>query len=205
MIITLEGVDRAGKSTQAAMLIEWMRSKGYTAESFEFPDYLTPAGRRISEHLRAGDADLRTLHALMAENRREKAGEIRRAIADAHVLVIDRYVESNLAYGAANGLEREWLAGLDAGMPKADAVILLDMDAAESFRRGGDRDRFESDRAFLERVVAEYRNEVRQDAEGRWYKVAATGDVADVRGRVAACAKEAVSKAQQEGRWTGPP
>ncbi|MCE2509342.1 MAG: hypothetical protein J4G04_08685, partial [Nitrosopumilaceae archaeon] len=29
MIITIEGVDRSGKSTQAAMLTEWMRSRGY--------------------------------------------------------------------------------------------------------------------------------------------------------------------------------
>ncbi len=198
MIITIEGVDRSGKSTQAAMLAEWMRGRGYETWLFKFPDYSTPVGRLISGCLKSGRADPKTLHALMAENRRERLGDIRRAMSEAHILVMDRYVESNMAYGLANGLDRRWLAGLDKGMPKSDAVILLDMDAAESFGRRVDGDSFESDRPFMERVAEAYRREAHAK---QWYVVLGGFDPPVVHNAVMACAVQAISEAQRQGRW----
>ena len=190
MIITIEGVDRSGKSTQAAMLTEWMRSRGYETRLFTFPDYSTPAGRLISGHLKSGRVDPETLHALMAENRRERLGDIRRVMSEAHVLVMDRYVESNMAYGLANGLSREWLAGLDKDMPKSDAVILLDIDAAKSFGRREDGDSFESDHSFMERVAEVYRQEAQK---GGWFIVSGGASPSTVRKEVADCAAAAIS------------
>ena len=198
MIITLEGVDRSGKSTQADMLVERMRGRGYETRLFKFPDYSTPAGRLISGHLKSGRADPKTLHALMAENRRERLGDIRRAMTEAHILVMDRYVESNMAYGLANGLDRKWLARLDKDMPKSDAVILLDMDAAESFGRRGDGDSFESDHSFMERVAEAYRLEAQTR---QWCVVLGGFDPSVVHNAVMGCAVQAISKAQRQGRW----
>lgn len=198
MIITLEGVDRSGKSTQAAMLVEWMRGLGYETRLFKFPDYSTPAGRLIAGHLKSGRADPKTLHALMAENRQERLGDIRRAMSEAHVLVMDRYVESNMAYGLANGLDRRWLARLDKGMPKSDAVILLEMDAAKAFGRRADGDSFESDRPFMERVAEAYRREARTR---RWCVVLGGLDPPVVHNAVMACAVQAISEALRRGRW----
>ena len=198
MIITLEGVDRSGKSTQAAMLVERMRGQGYETRLFKFPDYSTPTGRLISGYLKSGQGDPKTLHALMAENRRERLGDIRWAMSEAHILVMDRYVESNMAYGLANGLDRGWLAGLDEGMPKSDAVILLYMDAAESFGRRGDGDSFESDHSFMEQLAEAYRREAQA---GRWYVVPGGFDPTTVHNAVMGCAMRAISEAQRQGRW----
>jgi dTMP kinase len=40
---------------------------------------------------------------------------------------MNRYYQSNLIYGLVNGLPPEWLEHLDAGLPKADLVIVLDV------------------------------------------------------------------------------
>lgn len=191
MIITLEGIDHAGKSTQAVMLGGWMKST-YNVRMLEFPDYTTPIGRRIARHLRCMDTDYATLHELMAKNRLEKVAYIQQAINDGYTLVIDRYIESNIVYGVANGLDREWLVGLDSDIPKADVIILMDMDVSESFRRGGDRDNFESNETFLTRVVEQYHKECQQDTEGRWYVVNAVGDVEDIHNKVVDCATHAI-------------
>ena len=198
MIITIEGVDRSGKSTQADMLVEWMRGRGYETRSFKFPDYSTRTGELISGHLKSGRADPKTLHALMAENRRERLGDIRRTMSEAHILVMDRYVESNMAYGLTNGLDRKWLAELDKDMPKSDAVILLDMDAAESFGRRGDGDSFESDHSFMRRVAEAYRREAQKSG---WCVVPGGFDPSMVHNAVVDCAVQAISEAQRQGRW----
>lgn len=197
MIITIEGVDRSGKSTQAAMLTEWIRNRGYETRLFKFPDYSTQTGELISGHLKSGQVDPKTLHALMAENRRERLDDMRRAMSEAHVLVMDRYVESNMAYGLANGLDRKWLAGLDKDMPTSDAVILLDMDATKSFGRRGDGDSFESDHSFIKRVAEAYRREAQ---EGGWFVVPGGFDPPVVHNAVVGCAVQAMSKAHRQGR-----
>lgn len=160
LIVAIEGVDQAGKGTQSKMLLERLKGEGIGAELFSFPDYDTPVGRQIRSCLdRSGEIDLEHIHALLAENRREKLPAIRRALDERRILVMDRYYESNIAYGVANGLEREWLYGLDSEMPKPDLVILLDIAAEESFRRKRERDAFEADRRRMERVVQTYRAE----------------------------------------------
>jgi dTMP kinase len=198
MIITLEGVDRSGKSTQAEMLVGWMRSQGYKTRLFKFPDYSTQTGRLISGHLKSGLVDPETLHGLMAENRRERLKDIRQAMSEEQILVMDRYVESNMAYGLANGLDRKWLARLDKGMPKSDAVILLEMDTAKSFGRRGDGDSFESDHSFLERVAEAYRREAQTK---QWCVVLGGFDLPVVHNAVMSCAVQAISKAHRQGRW----
>ena len=169
LIIAIEGVDQAGKGTQSKMLVERLRGDGIDAELFSFPDYDTPVGRRIRGYLdRSGEIDLERLHTLLAENRREKLPAIRRALDEQRTLVMDRYYESNVAYGMASGLEREWLYGLDSEMPRPDLVILLDISAEESFRRKKERDAFEADRRRMERVVRTYRTEAEA---GGWFIV----------------------------------
>lgn len=189
IMIALEGVDRSGKSTQAAMLEAWARRRGYGARLIKFPDYSTPTGRRIKRLLGSGGAEPREMHSLMAENRREALPGLLRVMKRSDVLVLDRYTGSNAAYGAANGMDREWLAGLDRSMPAPDATILIDVDVSESFRRRPGGDSFESDRSFMRRVAAEYRRAARA---GGWFMVNGSGDPHSVHARVARCAARVV-------------
>ena len=65
---------------------------------------------------------------------------------------------SNLIYGIANGLNPKWLENLDAGLPKADLVILLDVSQTESFnRKKTNRDKFEKNEKFLRKISKIYR------------------------------------------------
>ena len=71
---------------------------------------------------------------------------------------MNRYRESNLVYGLVNGLKLNWLENLDTGLPKSDLVIVLDVPQTESFKRKRlDRDRFEKNRAFSQKISKTYR------------------------------------------------
>jgi dTMP kinase len=71
---------------------------------------------------------------------------------------MNRYYHSNLIYGIANGMKQSWLENLDAGLPKADLVILLDVTQKESFQRQKtNRDKFEKNEEFLRKISKIYR------------------------------------------------
>src|SRR5438093_7879747 len=73
-------------------------------------------------------------------------------------VICNRYTPSNLAYGEARGLSVQWLAGLDAGLPEARAVFVLDVPIPKSFsRKTKRRDINERDRAFLENETGKSR------------------------------------------------
>ncbi len=181
MIIVVEGVDQAGKKTQALKLVNAIKNGDRTAKMFDFPDYATAVGKVIRDMLNSGKPVVpQVLHCLLAANRWEVADNIRRSEHD--VLVMNRYTQSNLVYGTVNGMSREWLANLDDGMPKADIVILLDIPPEESFRRKKkDRDMFESDFAFLNRVSEVYRS---MAEKRRWRVVDAVGTADEVHDRI---------------------
>ena len=197
MLIVLEGGDQAGKATQAEMLAASIEQAGVGAYTLGFPDYATPIGRRIRALLRASSSSSTTpppqvLHLLLAANRWEALPRIRGALESGRTVVLDRYYQSNIVYGMAAGLDRRWLEGLDAGLPRPDIVVVLDMDPAESSRRkAAGRDRFERDAGLLGRVRSLYLAEARR-ARPRWAVVDAAGPPADVHARVLGAAGPAV-------------
>ena len=167
MIIVIEGGDQAGKLTQSLMLQRALRRQKIGTKLFHFPDYDTPVGREIKRYL---DGKRRfppqVIHCLLAANRWEKLDEMVRAQERYPVLIMNRYYQSNLVYGMANGLKAGWLEGLDAGLPKADLVVLLDVSQKESFKRQQkNRDRFERDEDFIKRISGIYRRMARKK---RW-------------------------------------
>ena len=180
MIIVIEGMDQAGKKTQSVMLERALKDAGKSVRLFAFPDYTTRVGRIIGETLAGGYVAPHVLHCLMAANHWEVVRSIRQSKHD--VLVMNRYVQSNLVYGMVSGMSKAWLENLDDGMPKADIVILLDIPPEESFRRKKkDRDMFESDFAFLNRVSEVYRS---MAEKRRWRVVDATGTADEVHDRI---------------------
>lgn len=159
MIIVIEGSDQAGKKTQSRLLAKALKKRKLKTKVFSFPDYSTPLGREISKFLRGKRKfPPQVIHCLLAANRWEKADDIRKSHEQNSVLIMNRYYQSNLVYGAANGLDSKWLAGLDDGLPKSDLVIVLDVSQNESFRRKkSNRDRFEKNTEFLKKISQTYR------------------------------------------------
>jgi len=157
-LLVFEGLDQSGKNTQVELLTRRLREQGCQVEKTSFPDYDTPIGKEIKAFLREErryNAQVR--HILYAANRWERKGDIERWLNEEKFVVIDRYYQSNLAYGLANDLELDWLLNLERGLPEADLVIVIDTPPEASFeRKPAERDAYERDLSFLRRVREAY-------------------------------------------------
>ena len=173
MIVTFEGGDQAGKKTQSALLAKRLKSLKIKTKLFSFPDYSTPIGKEIDKYLHGKRKfPPQTIHTLLAANRWEKVDEIKKAQEKNSVVIMNRYAESNLGYGLANGLKLPWLEGLDAGLPKSDLVIVLDVPQNESFKRKKqNRDKFEKNAKFSQTISRTYRKLAKKK---RWKIIDAT-------------------------------
>ena len=86
---------------------------------------------------------------------------------------MNRYYHSNIVYGVANGLKEKWLQELDAGLPKSDLVIVLDVSQSESFsRKKSNRDKFEKSKEFSKKISQIYH---RLAKKHRWKIIDASG------------------------------
>ena len=160
MIIVIEGGDQAGKKTQTAMLEKTLKKQKIKTKTFSFPDYSTPIGKEISKYLNGKrNFPPQVIHCLLAANRWEKLDELIDAEKKNSVVIMNRYYQSNLVYGIANGMKQKWLENLDAGLPKADLVILLDVSQDDSFsRKKVNRDKFEQNIEFSRKISKIYQN-----------------------------------------------
>ncbi len=157
LLISFEGIDASGKNTQSRLLYNWLKSKDAQAEYLSFPDYSTPVGEEIRAFLsgrKSYGAEAR--HMLYSINRYEHKDQIERWLRDLKVVVINRYCESNIAYGVAGGLSLEWLRQLESRMPQSNFVFFLNATAELSKQRKSARDKFETDYDYLTRVSKVY-------------------------------------------------
>jgi len=164
MFVTFEGVDWSGKSTQAVLLVEWLRGEGRTVVATR-----EPGGTAVAEGVR--DLVLHGAHmapwaeaALYAAARADHAAQvIRPALARGDDVVCDRYLDSSVAYqGIARGLGEQRVRELslivtEGLLPDRTFLVLLDPEAALG-RATGDHDRIEREGAeFMQKVDAGYR------------------------------------------------
>jgi dTMP kinase len=157
-LIAIEGIDQAGKRTQAHFLAARIRRNGVAVSVWNFPDYTTPLGQQLRAYL-AGRIRLDThaVHLLYAANKWEVANELKRRIRNGESIIVNRYTPSNVAYGLAHGVPEAWLVSLEEGLPKPDAVVLLDISPRTSAgRKSRGRDLHEGNLAYLKRVRREY-------------------------------------------------
>jgi dTMP kinase len=156
-IIVIEGIDKAGKTTQAKLLQEKLRAK---CIRFDFPDYSTPVGKEIKQFLdgKRGYSD-EVKMILLSANRWEKKAEIERVIGKGTTIIMNRYYQSNLVYGISKGLKLDWLLALDKGLPGADLVIVIDIKTNTLVTRSkhGIIDTFEKDLDLIRKVKKNYR------------------------------------------------
>ena len=156
-IITLEGIEKSGKTTQAQMLSHYLsKEKHLNTAHFDLPDYQTDVGQIIYKYLNQAEmpSNPEVLHLLYAANRYEIRDVINFHLDDGYVVIMNRYYQSNIVYGSVNGLEIRWLYTLDKNMPRSDLTIILDVPVQITEKRGTRmaKNRFEHDREFKERV-----------------------------------------------------
>ena len=145
-IIVLEGTDKAGKTTQSRLLAEAIKVSGKICVVIDFPDYTTPIGLEIRAFLDGRrDYPAETKHLLFSANRWEKKKEIESMVENGTIVVMNRYWQSNLIYGAANGMDTAWHLRLDKGLPREDLVIVILVNPGVTNKRAETPDSFESD------------------------------------------------------------
>ena len=143
MLIVLEGLDGAGKSTQVRKLKDYLTERCGELEYIHFPRYNAPVyGDLISRFLRgdfgANDAVHPQLVALLfAEDRHGAAPFIREALEEGKTVLLDRYVYSNIAYQCAKLKDmvarkrlRDWIFNTEYGdfqLPVPDLNLFLDV------------------------------------------------------------------------------
>ena len=156
--IIIEGIDQSGKKTQSILLRNRLKKKGYKVGYISFPKYNTSIGKLVKKCLHDDSFSLEMSHILLSANRWESEKEIRYKLENMDFVICNRYCDSNIAYGLANGLKKEWLENLDLGLPRPDLTILIDIPITESvFRKSENRDRYEKDRKFLNNVKSRYK------------------------------------------------
>lgn len=103
MIITIEGIDGAGKGTQTQLLFTYLRSIGREIKAFDFPRYGNPSARNVERYLNGefgtpADVGPQLGSWYFAEDRKAAAPEIRDAVNRGKIVICNRYVGSNLAH-----------------------------------------------------------------------------------------------------------
>ncbi len=141
-LVAIEGIDGSGKGTQAQRLLSHLQAQGRRATLLSFPRYeATFFGRAVGEYLNGAFGSLEQVHPffaslLFAGDRFESRDLLREAVASQDVVVLDRYVASNVAHQAArlDGPARqrlieaiEYLEFELYRIPRPDLVVLLDL------------------------------------------------------------------------------
>jgi dTMP kinase len=194
LFVTIEGIDRSGKTTQARRLVDAL---GDDALLVREPGG-TPAGERIRDLLKDPEVTMsaRSEALLFAAARAELVeAVIRPALAGGRVVVSDRYLDSSLAYqGHARGLGEDEVRTINewaTSSLKPDLTVLLRIDPAEAAARAGATDRFEDEGLGLQRQVADAYEQLAAAAPERWQALDATRGEDEVHAEVVALVERA--------------
>ncbi|KAJ5333836.1 Thymidylate kinase [Penicillium brevicompactum] len=140
-LIVVEGLDRAGKSSQCEMLRDSLSQQGNSVKYIRFPDRTTPIGKLIDSYLRGSShQDDHSIHLLFSANRWEVAKSIEDDIASGTTVIVDRYSYSGVVYSAAKAnptLSLEWAWQPEIGLPRPDVCLFLSISPEEAAKRGG--------------------------------------------------------------------
>jgi dTMP kinase len=178
-LIVIEGLDGAGKRTLADTLTAALTAQDASVARMAFPRYDTDVHAdlvRDALYGRLGDLSdsVHGMAVLFALDRRGAADELRALRRRYDVVLLDRYVASNAAYGAArlhedaDGPFVEWVRGLEVdrfGVPVPDAQLLLRVpmsvataraDHRAHINRARGKDLYETDHGLQARCAAVY-------------------------------------------------
>ncbi len=196
MLICIEGCDGAGKNTQSKLLAEHLQpSVLFSFPRYNTPlgtlirrhltggvslDQDVPTNTTIIQHTIGGTTgpllgrgrapdDLLMFQCLATIDKYDAANGIRADLASNVHVVCDRYTQSALAYGIADGLDETWLRRIQSSLPVPDLNIFIDVSEEEALRRRPQlRDRYEKDREKQRRVRGIYRQIWVTGGPGRW-------------------------------------
>ncbi len=197
MILAIEGIDGAGKGTLARALVARAEVAGLAVAQLSFPRYEeTRFARLIARYLNGcygalDDVPPRFAALLYAGDRMETRDRLLALEAASDLVILDRYVASNLAYNAAKldagarGAFVDWLLEVEFEifeLPRPTLTCLLatppevaDRLVAEKAARsytGKTRDLHEADRGYMARVAEVYEGLAAAGRDSPWFRCA---------------------------------
>ena len=164
-IIVIEGIDGAGKATQAKLLKEALEKEGKEVSIYSYPDYSSVYGERIKSFLyKKINLKVDELFMLYIIDMVKDRSSIIEAVNNGNYVIIDRFFFSTIAYQSAGGFSyengKEIVKLLE--MPVVDKVFYINVPVDISMQRKEkqkgkmDVDKFESNKKFLSKVSTFY-------------------------------------------------
>ena len=128
ILITIEGIDGVGKSTQAKMLTNYLKSKGYDAVQLREPTN-GQWGQKIRDLTKHGRSvtPKEECEWFLKDRQEDVQNNINPALSKRKIVILDRYYYSTMAYQGALGLNVDRIEEENEKFaPRPDLVIILD-------------------------------------------------------------------------------
>jgi dTMP kinase len=199
--ITIEGVEGSGKTTQAALLSEYLRKQG-----IDVVETREPGGTEVGEKIRQillspGQSSLTAMSELLlflAARAQQVAEVIAPALASGKWVVCDRFCDATIAYqGHGRGIETRAIQKTNeiaTGGFKPDITVLLDLDvetgisravaAKREFADGKHGDRMENEHKEFHRRVRKGYLQLAEQQPDRIKVIPVTGSIEDIHKRI---------------------
>ncbi len=136
-LIVIEGIDGAGKTTQAKALKKRLRLKSFDAVYFREPTK-GKWGRKIKRKARRPDSisPSEELYLFIQDRRENVEKNLKPALLEKKIVILDRYYFSTIAYQGARGLDTEMIRRMNEEFViKPDLVFILDLEAKKGLER----------------------------------------------------------------------
>ena len=161
ILVALEGIDGAGKSTQIRLLTSFYEAQGFEVVATKEPTD-GPYGRQIRQSAQTGRLPVLEEYALFNQDREEHVRTtIQPSLERGAIVLVDRYYFSTAAYQGIRGLNPEQIIEeSEARFPRPDLLVVLDLPVdlgLSRVRARGVADAFER-RADLEACALIFRS-----------------------------------------------
>ncbi|MGD9347860.1 MAG: dTMP kinase, partial [Candidatus Aminicenantes bacterium] len=137
ILIVFEGIDGAGKSTQAEILLKKLQDRGYPVVYYREPSD-SKWGQEIKRKAQFADSltPQEELELFQKDREENVKNNLKPSLEKKKVVVLDRYYFSTMAYQGAKGIDPEYIRRRnEAFAVRPDLVFILDVAAGQGLER----------------------------------------------------------------------